>query len=158
VNGEGQTRFINGLDPDPRTRTISANLPHIHRPETLAESIGVETLDAWVKRLHTEGSGLHTAAEDTKPSSLRGRITTMPPVEPGIHYANQIEAVTNLEHSLKRNHPWARIQMATGSGKTIAALTAILANKNQLAFVRYSPEVLKSFRSSRIGWQARMDE
>ncbi len=28
------------------------------RPETLAEWIGAETLDAWVKRLHAEGSGL----------------------------------------------------------------------------------------------------
>ncbi len=120
-----ETRFINGLDPDPRTRAISANLPHIHRPETLAEWIGAETLDAWVKRLHAEGSGLYTAAEDTKPSSVRGRITTMPPVEPGTLYANQIEAVTNLEHSLKLNRPRALIQMATGSGKTIAAITAI---------------------------------
>jgi len=119
-----ETRFINGLDPDSRTRAISANLPHIHRPETLAEWIGAETLDAWVKRLHTEGSGLYTTAADTKPSSLRGRITTMPPVEPGTLYANQIEAVTNLEHSLKRSRPRALIQMATGSGKTIAAITA----------------------------------
>lgn len=78
-----ETRFINGLDPDPRTRAISANLPLIHRPETLAEWIGAETLDAWVKRLHPQDSGLYTGADDTKPSTLRGRITTMPPVEPG---------------------------------------------------------------------------
>jgi len=50
-----ETRFINGLDPDPKTRAISANLPHIHRPATLAEWIDRETLDAWVKRLHAEG-------------------------------------------------------------------------------------------------------
>ena len=30
------TRFINGLDPDPKSRRIS-HLPHIHRPETLAQ-------------------------------------------------------------------------------------------------------------------------
>ena len=41
-----EKRFINGLDPDPKTRAISANLPHIHRPETLAEWLGAETLDA----------------------------------------------------------------------------------------------------------------
>jgi hypothetical protein len=41
-----ETRFINGLDPEPKTRTISANLPHIHRPATLAEWIGAETLDS----------------------------------------------------------------------------------------------------------------
>ena len=120
-----ETRFINGLDPDPKTRAISANLPHIHRPETLAEWIAAETLDAWVRRLHAEGGGLYTAADDTRPSSFRARLQTLPPLEPGTLYPNQIEAVTNLEHSFKRNRPRALIQMATGSGKTIAAITAI---------------------------------
>jgi type I restriction enzyme R subunit len=120
-----ETRFINGLDPDPKTRAISANLPYIHRPETLTEWIDAETLDQWVKRLHAEGSGLYTGADDTKPSSLRARLQTMPPLERGTLYANQIEAVTNLERSLKHNRPRALIQMATGSGKTIAAIAAI---------------------------------
>lgn len=120
-----ETRFINGLDPDPKTRAISANLPEIHRPETLAEWIAAESLDAWVKRLHAEGSGLYTAADETRPSSFRGRITTMPPLVPGSLYQNQIEAVTNLEQSLRRNRPRALIQMATGSGKTMAAITAV---------------------------------
>jgi type I restriction enzyme, R subunit len=120
-----ETRFINGLDPDPKTRAISANLPEIHRPETLAEWIGAETLDEWVKRLYAEGSGTYTAADDTRPSSLRARIKTMPPLQAGTLYDNQIEAVTSLEQSLKRNRPRALIQMATGSGKTIAAITAI---------------------------------
>lgn len=120
-----ETRFINGLDPDPKTRAISANLPQIHRPETLAEWIQAETLDAWVKRLHAEGGGLYTAADDTRPSSFRARLQTLPPLDPGTLYPNQIEAVTNLERSFKRNRPRALIQMATGSGKTIAAITAI---------------------------------
>lgn len=117
-----ETRFINGLDPDPKTRRISA-VPHIHRPATLAEWLQAETLDAWVKRLHGDG-GLHTAADDTKPSTLRSRIRTMPPlIEDGL-YPNQIEAVTNLEHSLRKNRPRALVQMATGSGKTIFAVTS----------------------------------
>ncbi|HYC90465.1 MAG TPA: type I restriction-modification enzyme R subunit C-terminal domain-containing protein [Thermoanaerobaculia bacterium] len=120
-----ETRFINGLDPDPKTRAISANLPQIHRPETLAEWISAETLDQWVKRLHAEGTGLYTAADDTKPSSFRARLQTMPPLERGTLFKNQFEAVTNLEHSMKRSRPRALIQMATGSGKTIAAITAI---------------------------------
>lgn len=119
-----ETRFINGLDPDPKTRTISANLPHIHRPETLSDWINAETLDAWVKRLYDDG-GLYTAADNTRPASLRGRITTLPPLERGPLYPNQFEAVTNLEHSLKRNHSRALVQMATGSGKTITAIAAI---------------------------------
>jgi type I restriction enzyme R subunit len=119
-----ETRFINGLDPDPKTRAISANLPHIHRPETLTEWIDAETLDQWVKRLHAEGSGLYTAADDTKPSSFRARLQTLPPLTRGTLYENQIEAVTKLERSFKRNSPRALVQMATGSGKTIAAITA----------------------------------
>jgi type I restriction enzyme R subunit len=120
-----ETRFINGLDPDSKTRGISANLPEIHRPETLAEWIGADTLDVWVKRLRTEDGGFYTAADDTRPSSLRTRIATMPPLVPGALYANQIEAVTKVEESLKHNRPRALIQMATGSGKTIAAIAAI---------------------------------
>jgi hypothetical protein len=49
----------------------------------------------------------------------------MPPLEPGTLYPNQVEAVNNLEQSLRRNRPRALIQMATGSGKTKAAITAI---------------------------------
>ena len=100
-----ETRFINGLDPDPKTRAISANLSHIHRPETLAEWIAAETLDEWVKRLLAEGTGFHTAADDTRPASFRARLQTMPPLEPGTLYPNQVEAVTNLEQSLRRQPP-----------------------------------------------------
>ncbi len=119
-----ETRFINGLDPDPKTRAISANLPHIHRPATLAEWIGAKTLDAWVKERQIEG-GMYTAADDTRPASFRARLQTLPPLERGSLYPNQIEAVTNLERSFKQNRPRALIQMATGSGKTIAAISAI---------------------------------
>jgi len=120
-----ETRFINGVDPDPKTRAISANLPHCHWPETLAKWISAENLDAWVKRLRAEGHGLCAAADDTRPSSFRGRITTMPPLDRGSLDPNQIEAATHLEHSLKRNGQRVLIRMATGSGKTIAAITAI---------------------------------
>ncbi len=37
ISTGSKTRFINLLDPDPKTRAISCNLPHIHRPSTLAE-------------------------------------------------------------------------------------------------------------------------
>ncbi len=119
-----ETRFINLLDPAPRTRRISG-VPHIHRPETLAEWLAADTLDQWVKRLHAEGGGFHTAAEATKPSSLRGRIQTLPPLERGFLFPNQVEAVVNLEHSLKKARPRSLVQMATGSGKTIFAITSM---------------------------------
>jgi type I restriction enzyme, R subunit len=120
-----ETRFINLLDPDPKTRAISANLPHIHRPESLAEWIDAETLDAWVKRLYAEGTGLYTAADDTRPASFRARLQTLPPLDRGKLYANQFDAVTFLERSFRRNRPRALVQMATGSGKTIAAIASI---------------------------------
>ena len=118
------TRFINGLDPDPKSRRIS-HLPHIHRPETLAEWLRAETLDAWVERLRLEGGGVHTAADETRPSSLRGRIQTLPELEQGFLYPVQVEAVGNVDWSLKRNQPRSLVQMATGSGKTIFAITSV---------------------------------
>ena len=117
------TRFINGLDPDPKSRRIS-HLPHIHRPETLADWVKAETLDAWTKRLHLEGGGVYTAADETRPSSLRGRIQTLPELEQDFLYPVQVEAVGNVDWSLKRNHPRSLVQMATGSGKTIFAITS----------------------------------
>ena len=138
-----ETRFINGLDPDPKTRAISANLSHIHRPETLAEWIAAETLDEWVKRLHAEGTGFHTAADDTRPASFRARLGTMPPLEPGTLYPNQVEAVTNLEQSLRRNRPRALIKMATCSGDsaTIAQspLSRLLGRSQRFTTARTVP-------------------
>ena len=37
-----ETRFINGLDPEPKTRPIS-HVAHIHRPETLGECLTTES-------------------------------------------------------------------------------------------------------------------
>ena len=37
----------------------------------------------------------------------------------------QITALQNLEKSFAENHPKALIQMATGAGKTITAITAV---------------------------------
>ena len=48
-----ETRFINLLDPAPKTRRIS-DVPHIHRPSTLADWLKADTLNEWVKRLHAQ--------------------------------------------------------------------------------------------------------
>ena len=109
------TRFTNLLDPDPRSRRIF----EVHQPGTLAEWLSAETLDAWVK-----GHGGYTAADDTKPSSLRARLRAMPRVDlPGL-WPNKVRAIVNLERSMFENRPRALIQMATGSGKTLLAATA----------------------------------
>jgi type I restriction enzyme, R subunit len=70
-------------------------------------------------------NGAYTAADDTKPSTLRARLRAMPALEPGKLYLNQIQAITNLEQSLGQDKPRALLQMATGSGKTLAAVAAI---------------------------------
>lgn len=110
------TRFTNLLDPHPRSRELFA----VHRPETLAEWLTADTLDAWVK-----SNGAFTAAEDTKPSSLRSRLRAMPHLHPGRLYENQRRAITNLERSVRDDRPSSLIQMATGFGKTIMAVASI---------------------------------
>jgi type I restriction enzyme R subunit len=110
------TKLKNLLDPEPRSRRIF----HVHRPETLADWLAAPTLDAWVK-----DNGAYTAADDTKPSTLRARLRAMPELEPGQLYPNQILAITNLEQSLRQDKPRALLQMATGSGKTLTSVAEI---------------------------------
>ncbi len=110
------TKFTNLLDPEPRSRRIF----HIHGPETLADWLDAPTLDAWVK-----DNGAYTAADDTKPSTLRARLRAMPPIEPGQLYPNQRTAVANVERSLRLDKPRSLLQMATGSGKTLTSIAEI---------------------------------
>ena len=109
--------FINMLDPHPRSRPIFA----FHRPETLGEWLTADTLDAWLKQ---SGSS-HNRADDTKPATLRARLRAMPAVNlPGL-WPNKVQAIANLEKSFFDDRPRALIQMATGSGKTLLAVTEI---------------------------------
>lgn len=110
------TKFTNLLDPEPRSRRIF----QVHKPETLVEWLEAPTLDAWVK-----DSGAFTAADDTRPSTLRTRLRAMPGLEPGQLYPNQVMAITNLEESLRLDKPRALLQMATGSGKTLTSVAEI---------------------------------
>jgi type I restriction enzyme R subunit len=90
------TRFTDARDPKPRSREIFS----FHRPETLKE---------WLMQ----------------GSSLRSRLQTIPHLNPaGLRDCQEI-AINNLEASFKHNRPRALIQMATGSGKTYTAITAM---------------------------------
>src|SRR5205085_9959479 len=92
-----------------------------HRPATLREWLSADTLDSWLKR----PGGFYTAADDTRPSTLRARLRAMPPVElPGL-WPNKVQAIASLEKSLFDDRPRALIQMATGSGKTLLAVAEI---------------------------------
>jgi type I restriction enzyme, R subunit len=85
--------FTNGLDPTPRSRPVF-NFP---RPETLAD---------WV----------------AQPAQLRARLKSLPELEESRLWKVQAQAIRNLEQSFGRADPRALIQMATGSGKTFAAV------------------------------------
>ena len=89
-----ETYFTNGLDPEPRSRSVFA----VHRPETLA---------GWAE----------------EPFTLRARLRQMPPLITTGLWDAQIEAIDNLEHSFVDDRPRALIQMATGSGKTFTAVS-----------------------------------
>jgi type I restriction enzyme R subunit len=91
-----ETFFRDIHDPDSRSRRVFA----FHKPETLHE---------WVHQEHT----------------LRARLRTMPPlITEGLRDC-QIEAIENLERSFAEDRPRALIQMASGSGKTFAAVTFV---------------------------------
>ncbi len=90
------TRFTDYRDPKPRSRAVFT----FHRPETFRE---------WLKQ------GV----------SLRRRVFNIPSLNPKGLRDCQITAINNLEDSFRRNQPKALVQMATGSGKTFTAITAI---------------------------------
>jgi type I restriction enzyme R subunit len=97
------TRFTDGRDPRPRSREVFC----FHRPKTLKE---------WL----------------TQGASLRERLQHIPPLNPDDLPARELRlrdcqetAIVNLENSFKDNRPRALIQMATGAGKTYAAITSI---------------------------------
>ncbi len=91
------TKFTDTRDPNPRYREVFT----FHRPETLAK---------WIR----------------KDVSLRTRMAeNFPELDPSGLRECQIDAITNLETSFKKNRPKALVQMATGSGKTFTAITSV---------------------------------
>lgn len=113
-----ETRFTNGLDPQPRSRPVFA----FFRPELLVQ---------WLAYLPPPTAS-NTGDINEAPTFL-ARLQHRPPLvtewgQGGAHFKlwpAQIQAITNLEASLAANKPRALIQMATGSGKTFTAISAI---------------------------------
>ena len=91
-----ETLFADRRDPHYRSRHVFT----FHNPEILA---------LWLRQ--------------EKP--LRARLGDIPQLDYENLWDCQRQAVTNLEDSLRNNRPRALIQMATGSGKTFTAVTAI---------------------------------
>lgn len=90
------TRYTDLRDPKPRARPVFS----FHHPKTLKDRIRQKT-------------------------SLRQRLQQLPDLLVEGLRDCQIRAITNLEKSFGENRPRALIQMATGSGKTFTAITAI---------------------------------
>ncbi|WP_082121669.1 MULTISPECIES: DEAD/DEAH box helicase family protein [Frankia] len=98
-----ETQFTNVLDPVPRSRRVFS----FHQPATLAR---------WMRE----------ADEDPDHPTLRARLAALPatfPLATASLRPAQVDAVTGLERSLATGRPRALIQMATGAGKTYAAVT-----------------------------------
>jgi type I restriction enzyme R subunit len=100
------TKFTDFTDPKPRAREVFS----FHKPETLL---------MWCR----DRSQLTDRSRPVP--SLRGRLQDLPALPTDGLRECQINAITKLETSFKENRPRALIQMATGSGKTFTAITAI---------------------------------
>ncbi|MFA6181632.1 type I restriction-modification enzyme R subunit C-terminal domain-containing protein [Acidithiobacillus sp.] len=110
-----ETRFTNGLDPEPRSRPVFA----FHGPEVLAEWLG--DANAGVSTKVGDQSVRYAVAGST----VLERLRHMPPLRTEGFWPPQITAIRHLEQSLQENRPRALIQMATGSGKTFTAISFI---------------------------------
>lgn len=110
--------FTNRFDPEPRCRRLFA----FHRPEALLE---------WIQEGMIEAPPGDMVAEHSPEFGARGRTfhervrINMPPLIEEDLRVVQIQAIKNLEQSLRACRPRALIQMASGSGKTFTAINFI---------------------------------
>lgn len=96
-----ETHFTNGFDPEPRSRLIF-NVPS---PDTLA-------------RL------LRDAEATPEAPTWRAKVTRLPNLDHSPLRPAQIEAINGIERSLaEQRFDRSLVQMATGAGKTYAAVT-----------------------------------
>ncbi len=96
-----ETHFTNGYDPEPRARRIFA----FPRPETFARLI-------------------RDAEADADAPTWRAKMRSMPALEAEGLRPAQIEAIDGVERSLAtQRFDRSLVQMATGAGKTFAAVT-----------------------------------
>src|SRR5665647_1770767 len=96
-----ETHFTNGYDPNPRARRVFA----FPQPATLART-------------------LRDATADPERPTWRGKGSVMPELDVKMLRPAQITAIGGIERSLAEQHcDRSLVQMATGAGKTFAAVT-----------------------------------
>lgn len=119
-----ETFFRDQRDSQPRSRRVFA----FHRPETLKE---------WLLQGDT----------------LRARLESMPSLNVEGLRTCQVESIDNLEMSFAEARPRALIQMASGGGKTFAAVSFIY----RLIKFANAKRVLFLVDRSNLGRQTRME-
>jgi len=96
-----ETHFTNGYDPDPRARRVFA-LP---KPATLARA-------------------MRDADADPGTPTWRGKVRHLPPLDEAPLRKAQVAAISGIERALaEQRYSRSLVQMATGAGKTYAAVT-----------------------------------
>ncbi|MHB8300703.1 MAG: type I restriction endonuclease subunit R, partial [Dermatophilaceae bacterium] len=96
-----ETHFTNGYDPNPRARRVFA----FPQPATLART-------------------LRDATADPERPTWRGKVAAMPELDIKMLRPAQVTAIGGIERSLAEQHfDRSLVQMATGAGKTFAAVT-----------------------------------
>jgi type I restriction enzyme, R subunit len=103
-----ETRFTNGLDPQPRSRPVFS----FHKPDALAE---------WLDSRRTAGTAETAEKYGPRQGTFLARMQHMPPLIDDL-WPPKPHAIANIEQSLRENRPRALVQMATGSGKTLLAI------------------------------------
>lgn len=94
-----ETHFTNGFDPEPRARRVFS----FPKAATLAKTL---------------------RNKDEEHPTWRGKVTAMPPLDTAPLRPAQIEAINGVEQSLReQRYDRSLVQMATGAGKTFAAVT-----------------------------------
>jgi len=115
-----ETRFTNGLDPEPRSHPVFA----FHRPDTLATWLQDRDMAA-LRPEHVDSSHESPDAYLARGQTFLTRLRRLPLLSEAGLWPAQIKAINNLETSLAANRPRALIQMATGAGKTYTAINFI---------------------------------
>lgn len=112
-----ETRFTNGLEPEPRSRPIFG----FHRPETLAEWLALPGTIAKARLGNFQPVADERHPGFRLPRTLLENLRDLPPLNPHGLWPVQVRAIRNLESSLTEGRPRSLVQMATGSGKTYMA-------------------------------------
>lgn len=103
-----ETRFTNGMDPEPRSRRVFS----FYTPAGLAKVLELAEPEMVAEARPDYGNRGRT---------FLARMQNIPELKDDL-WPPKDTAIANLEQSLRENRPRALVQMATGSGKTLLSI------------------------------------